>query len=117
VLYNPAPAVAIIEKDIQRMEWDRWSWVYRTNPSTDSLPPPVGFILNIRNLFTWGEDRIGEYNSVIDNLGLQARLEWHMALKAETYEYLLRLWAVFGSDRDAVAFRLAWEPESLLIGE
>lgn len=79
------------------------------------LPTLHGYHLNKALLNHWAKDRIAEADEVLERCQLPRFLEWHLALYHERLEYRLILAARFGRDVDAVQFRLAFEPESVLV--
>jgi hypothetical protein len=103
------PIVPLIDKTIDASDWGMWSWVEVYGRAE---PGPTGFNLNLEHLNTWAGPVISEVHDVLGNLGLRASLIWHMELQYEFRDYRLALFAKFPSDSAAVAFKLAWEPES-----
>ncbi len=105
--------VAIIEKTIPSNKWPLWSWVQLDG--TSKMPPLAGWRLNLIDLNMWAEDRLIEAIDVMANLGLRHHLwEWDLAIMPFTLEYRLMNAIQFYNEHDAVAFRLAWEPDSIL---
>jgi hypothetical protein len=97
-----------VDLPLDEQRFREFVWIFKTGPRAWDRHEH----LNTVSLNWWAKNRIAEAEEVARRLQVAMSTEWMFVEYPEWQRYHLWLWARFTSDDRAVAFRLAWEPET-----